>query len=66
MMKHFIKILMREDLLERVVEKARYEGDMARGEFMTLSVEKGFKRLDRCLNVLKFQDPEDDSLLKLL
>lgn len=48
--------------LEKVIEKARYESDMARGEFMHMRIEDGLWRLDRALNVLKFKDPEHPSL----
>lgn len=48
--------------LEKVIEQARYEGDMGRGEFTHLCIEAGLTRLDRCLNILKFKDPEFSSL----
>lgn len=43
--------------LEKVIEKAEYEGAMARGDVQSMSIGQGLKRLDNCLNVLKFKDP---------
>src|SRR3990167_3634292 len=56
LMAEFCATRVRVVALEKVIERARYEADMARGEFMHLRIEDGLTRLDRSLNVLKFKD----------